>query len=256
MTRHPIGWRGRAQHWFIKTRPSHAKHNQSSMPGPFIQTVCYFVFSLASLFTYLCSHLLRRIVFELPRRWEENKISGWKSCSLCAGLNWTNCGHCKHKPDVQIGSTRSKWFVGGFILQIILSSSEMNFHCVFPRQPTIADILNLGWWATAAAWWVLCFFLTFSNMVAISVIPFFFSSSKWLITKWHSIKVVMESREGFLPLKWMYSICLIAETFPRQSTFHKIFSWFMPCLSVLMSLTACFTKCPIKMDFGQCQILQ
>ena len=27
--------------------------------------------------------------------------------------------------------------------------------CFCPSQPTIVDILNVGWWASAAAWWVL-----------------------------------------------------------------------------------------------------
>lgn len=35
----------------------------------------------------------------------------------------------------------------------------MNFHCCvccFPLlQPSIVDILNVGWWATTVAWWVL-----------------------------------------------------------------------------------------------------
>lgn len=58
------------------------------------------------------------------------------------------------------------------ILDVIYSFYDINSHFVCPSKPTIADILNVGWWATAAAWWVP-FFWTFSSMAGII---FFFSN--------------------------------------------------------------------------------
>lgn len=41
----------------------------------------------------------------------------------------------------------------------------------------------------------------------------------------------MKSRQRILSVKQTYSICLIAELFPGQSTFHKIFPWFINALA-------------------------
>lgn len=135
VTQHAINGAERTRPWFTKTRPSHAKHNQSSMSGLLFEP-CATLFSHWP-FVYVC---MLTSVEEALR-------------------NQLHCSHCKHKQDVQIGSTSLKWFAPWFIMWIILSHSDINFNLVCPCQPTIADILNLGWWATAAAWWVSCFFI-------------------------------------------------------------------------------------------------
>ena len=94
MTQHAISWRERTQPWFTKTRPSHASRNQSSMLAASDSNRVLLCFLTGSLFTYLCAHLLRKIVFQFALRDRNMKIYGRTSLVFVASVATVNTAGC------------------------------------------------------------------------------------------------------------------------------------------------------------------
>lgn len=146
MTQAAINYRARIRRWFSKTRPSHASHNQSRMfgllfkPCATLSSHCCFVYIFTVCGERLCSNFLGE------ERTEEGKSNIFlffvpgRSDQSAATVNTNRMSRpAQLAQDDLLNHRFNMWF-----------SAYSSF--LWPSQPTIADILNLGWWATAAAW--------------------------------------------------------------------------------------------------------